>query len=176
MSNYLEQVLSRRQQMTVAWALPLLLAALYAIKHYLSFSLTNFTFFLLLPVGPFLIGMALASMLTKERTVFLSARWLALLFTLAVCVFFLDQFFAYLHDGGNIGFLNWYADIVQNRSWMMKVRGSAPIDVARVGEGGFLLELIKLGAIVYPGFGMYRNERELLAAEALKASARASFK
>ena len=61
----------------VAVGLAALLSVLYLIKHYLTFSLTNFTFFLFLPIGPVLIGMALGWLIVPgPNREPLNYRWL----------------------------------------------------------------------------------------------------
>ena len=138
-----------------------LVFGLYLIKHKLTFSLTNFTFFLLLPIGPLLVGAALMLLLVPppDREP-LGESWLVLFVAVGLSVFFVDQYFAYLHDGDGQGFYGWYRYLVEHRSWAVSVRGHNPQGVDGVGAFGYLLETIKLCGILYLGVSVYRDDRK----------------
>jgi hypothetical protein len=145
----------------VTVGLAVLLSILYLIKHYFEFSLTNCTLFLFMPIGPVLIGLALGFLIILgPKPELLNYRWLACFVALGIGVFFADQYFAYLHDGAERGFGNWYPHLVEHRSWVVSFRGRSTQKIDRVGDFGYVLEAVKVIGILFLGLVFFRDDRK----------------
>jgi hypothetical protein len=154
-------VLPARQWRVAFAGTGLLLVALYCIKHYFAFSLSNATLLLFMPLGPLVIGFALKMILIPHEREPLSGLWGAVFVVWCLLVFGADQYFAYVHDGQGVGFGSWYSWIVENRGFVIKPRGRAPTSFDRVGGFGYVLELVKIAGILYPGWSILREDRQL---------------
>lgn len=136
----------------------LLLVALYCIKHFFTFSLSNATLLLFMPLGPLAIGFILDLILNPPKRAPFFGLWAAVYVMWCLLVFVADQYFAYLHDGQGVGFGWWYSWVVENRSLYVKARHGPLNTVDRVGVFGYVLELVKIAGILYPGFSSLRME------------------